>query len=62
MTLVVEKDEPFDPVDIGFLGPRTIVPRANRLADLIQELELLRRWGDDCDNACRVTPGNESLG
>ena len=24
MTLVVEKDEPFNPVDIGFLGSRTI--------------------------------------
>jgi len=42
MTLVVEKDEPFNPVDIGFLGSRTIVPRANCLPNLIEQLGLWR--------------------
>jgi hypothetical protein len=43
MTLVVEKDEPFDPVNIGFLGSRTLMARADRLSDLIEELWLRRR-------------------
>jgi hypothetical protein len=38
MTLVMEKYEPFDPMDIGFLGFRTIVARTDRPADLIEEL------------------------
>jgi hypothetical protein len=38
MPLVMEKDEAFDPVDIGFLGSWTVVARADRLADLIEEL------------------------
>ena len=44
MTLVMEKDETFDPVDIGFLGPRTIVACSNCLTDLIEQLGLLRCW------------------
>ena len=43
MTLVVEEDKPFDPVDIGFLGSRTIVPDTDRVADLFEQLGLLRR-------------------
>jgi len=39
---VVEKDEPFDPMNIAFLGPRTVVPRANRLVHLVEELGFLR--------------------
>ena len=38
MTLVVEKDKPFNPVDIRFLGPRTVVACSDRLADLIESL------------------------
>src|SRR5882724_10924766 len=38
MTLVVEKDKPFNPVDIGFLGPRTVVACSDRLSYLIEEL------------------------
>ena len=41
MTLVVEEDKPFDPVDVGFLGSRTIVPYADRLPDLFEQLGLL---------------------
>ena len=38
MTFIVEKDEPFDPMNIGFLGSRTVVARTDRLTDLIEEL------------------------
>jgi hypothetical protein len=38
MMLIVEKDEPFDPMNIAFLGLRTVVARVDRLADLIEEL------------------------
>ena len=62
MTFVVEKDVPFDPVDVGFLGPGTIMPRANRLADLIEQLGLLRRRGIDCNNSYRVAPVSGGLG
>jgi len=35
---VVEKDETFDPMNITVLGLWTVVPDANRLADLIEQL------------------------
>ena len=38
MPLIMEKDKPFDPMDIRFLRSIAIVPRADRLADLIEEL------------------------
>src|SRR4030095_14753854 len=38
MPLVVEKDKSLDPMNIGFLGSRTIVARADGLANLIEEL------------------------
>jgi hypothetical protein len=37
MPLAVEEDEPPDPVNVGFLGPATVVPGADRLADAVQE-------------------------
>jgi hypothetical protein len=45
MTLVVEKDEPFDPVNVGFLGPRAVMACANRLAHLIEEFGFRRHSG-----------------
>src|SRR5215510_15156296 len=45
MTLVVEKNKPFNPVDIRFLGPRTVVECSDRLADLIEQLWLRRHHG-----------------
>ena len=36
MTLVVEKDEPFDPVNVGFLGPRAVW-RVRTVGHLIEE-------------------------
>ena len=39
MALVVEKDEPLDPTDIGLFGHVAIVARADRLPDLIKEPE-----------------------
>ena len=45
MTFVVEEDEAFDPVDIGFLSPWAVMPGADCLADLVEELWLWRdRW------------------
>jgi hypothetical protein len=44
MPLIVEKDEPFDPMNIAVLGLWTIVPHADRLADLVEQLRLLNRW------------------
>ena len=43
MTLVVKEDESLDPSDIGFFRHVTVMSRANRLADLIEELGFLRR-------------------
>ena len=37
MPFVVEKDEPFDPMNIAVLGLGTVVPCPNRLADLIEK-------------------------
>ncbi len=36
VTLVMEKNEPFDPMNIGFLGPWTVMARTDRLADLVE--------------------------
>jgi hypothetical protein len=58
MALVVEKDKSFDPVDVGFFRPRAIVPHADRVADLVKELRLLRRRGVDCDDAPRAASVN----
>ena len=44
MTFVVEEDEAFDPVDIGFLSPWAVMPGADCLADLVKELWLWRDW------------------
>ena len=44
MPLVVKKDETFDPVNINFLRPVTIVPRADRLANLVEQLRVRSRW------------------
>ena len=58
MTLVVEENKPFDPVDIGFLGSRAIMPDADRVADLIEKLGFLRRrrdgWNDHAPTALYV--------
>jgi hypothetical protein len=43
MALAMEEDKPLDPADIGLLRPYTVVPRPNRLPDLIEQLELLSR-------------------
>ena len=40
MALVVEKDKPLDPMGICFLGAVTVVAGPNRLADLVEQLEL----------------------
>jgi hypothetical protein len=40
MTLAVKVDEPFYPVDVGFLGAGTVVPPPDSIAYLIQEA-----WG-----------------
>jgi hypothetical protein len=53
MTLVVEEDKPFNPVDISFLGSWTIVPHSDRVADLIEQLRLLRGRGADWDHSRR---------
>jgi len=45
MVLIVKKDEPFDPMNIGFLSSRTVVSRANRLADLIEQFWFRRAVG-----------------
>lgn len=37
MPLVMEEDEPPDPVDVGFLGPPTVVPGADGLPDPVEE-------------------------
>jgi len=40
---VVEQDEALDPPDIRFFGAVAVVPRVNRIADLIQEFARLWR-------------------
>lgn len=42
MAFVVKEDESLDPSDVGLLRHVTIVARANRLADLIEELGFRR--------------------
>ena len=37
VTFVVEEDEAFDPVDIGFLSPWAVMPGADCLAHLVKE-------------------------
>lgn len=44
MAFVVKVDESLDPSDVGLLRHVTIVARANRLADLIEELGFRPRW------------------
>ena len=46
MTFVVEEDEAFDPVDIGFLSPWAVMPGADCLADLVKEFGLGSIWGN----------------
>src|SRR4029077_4539978 len=49
-TLVVKKDESFDPSDVGFLRHVTVMASADRLADLIEEFwfRWRCRWTDCC--------------
>jgi hypothetical protein len=44
MTLVVEKDEPFDPMNVALLGLWTLVSRADRLTDFIEQLRSRSGW------------------
>ena len=37
MSFVVEKDKPLDPMNVSFLRSVTVVPRSNRLADLVKQ-------------------------
>ena len=54
----MEKDGPFYPVDIGFLGSRTISGVFDFLTDLIEQLGLLGCWKTDRGN----NPGCERNG
>jgi hypothetical protein len=40
MPFVVEKDKSFDPMNVSFLGPVTIVAASDKLPDLVQEFRL----------------------
>ena len=48
MPLVVKENESLDPTNIRFLGFIAVVPRPNRLANLIEELGfrmmMMTRW------------------
>lgn len=46
MSLIVEKDEPFDPMDLAVFCLGTVMPRANRQPHLVEQFRLLtrRRW------------------
>ncbi len=53
----MEKYVPLDPMNIGFLGHIAIMPRADRLADLIEEL-----WfGGDAGGLTAALPSNRFL-
>ena len=43
MPLVVKEDESLSPVSVALLGFRTVMPRPDRLPDLIEQLRLIRR-------------------
>jgi hypothetical protein len=43
MSLVVKKDEPFDPMNIAVLGLWTVMPRADRLPDMVEQSRFLSR-------------------
>jgi hypothetical protein len=38
MALIVKEDEPLHPVHIGFLGLVTIVPKAEDVTDLVEQI------------------------
>jgi hypothetical protein len=44
MAFIVEKYVPLDPMNIGFLSFVAVMPRADRLADSIQQLRFRVRW------------------
>jgi hypothetical protein len=44
MPLVVKKDETFDPMNVSLLGSIAILPRADRLANLVEQLRVRSRW------------------
>jgi hypothetical protein len=46
MSLVMEKDEPFDPGDVRLLGSQAVVLRPERDAHPIEQTRRLGDWGD----------------
>jgi hypothetical protein len=40
----LEEDKPLDPTDVGLLRLRAQVADADRVADLLKQLRLLRSW------------------
>jgi len=47
VSFVVKEDKTLDPMDVGFLGFWALVPRADGVANLIEQLRLLRCWKTD---------------
>jgi hypothetical protein len=47
VSFVVKEDKTLDPMDAGFLGFWALVPRADGVANLIEQLRLLRCWKTD---------------
>jgi hypothetical protein len=42
VTLTMEEDKAFDPTDVRFLGPHTVVPCPDGLTDLVKQLGFAR--------------------
>jgi hypothetical protein len=47
VSFVVKEDKTLDPRYVGFLGFWALVPRADGVANLIEQLRLLRCWKTD---------------
>ena len=55
MAFVMEEYVSLDPMHIGFLGPVAIVPRANRLPDLVEQSRFLSCY-KRLDASFRIQP------
>jgi hypothetical protein len=57
MPFMMKKNESFDPVDVALFCFRTVMPRPNRLADLIEQFS----FGGDASALTVAVPSNRFL-
>jgi hypothetical protein len=61
-TIAVEHDEPPNPADIGFLGTRAVVERAQRYPNAIEQAWLAGGHQFGCLSGIRPAEGNHTAG